>query len=114
MIRKSTVNDIDMIMDIWLSTNINAHSFISDEYWKNQFEEVRTAILEAEVYVFEDGVIKGFVGIINLINWSEILLMFNAQSFGTTDPQFGIDNGFYVFVLPGLKLINNFEGGYSL
>lgn len=38
-------------------------------------------------------------------NWSEILLMFNAQSFGTTDPQFGIDNGFYVFVLPGLRLV---------
>lgn len=38
-------------------------------------------------------------------NWSEILLMFNAQSFGTTDPQFGLDNGFYVFVLPGLSLI---------
>lgn len=38
-------------------------------------------------------------------NWSEILLMFNAQSFGTKDPQFGIDNGFYVFVLPGLKLV---------
>ena len=35
-------------------------------------------------------------------NWSEILLMFNSQSFGTKDPQFGIDNGFYVFVLPGL------------
>lgn len=38
-------------------------------------------------------------------NWSEILLMFNAQSFGTTDPQFGLDNGFYVFVLPGLRLM---------
>lgn len=38
-------------------------------------------------------------------NWSEILLMFNAQSFGTKDPQFGIDNGFYVFVLPGLRLV---------
>lgn len=38
-------------------------------------------------------------------NWSEILLMFNAQPFGTRDPQFGIDNGFYVFVLPGLKLM---------
>lgn len=38
-------------------------------------------------------------------NWSEILLMFNAQSFGTTDPQFGLDNGFYVFVLPGLRLV---------
>lgn len=38
-------------------------------------------------------------------NWSEILLMFNAQKFGTTDPQFGLDNGFYVFILPGLKLV---------
>ncbi|NMM98276.1 UPF0182 family protein [Bifidobacterium olomucense] len=38
-------------------------------------------------------------------NWSEILLMFHAQHFGTNDPQFGLDNGFYVFVLPGLKLV---------
>ncbi|MEE1296850.1 MAG: UPF0182 family protein [Bifidobacterium sp.] len=38
-------------------------------------------------------------------NWSEILLMFNAESFGTTDPQFGLDTGFYVFVLPGLNLL---------
>ncbi|NEG88720.1 UPF0182 family protein [Bifidobacterium aerophilum] len=38
-------------------------------------------------------------------NWAEVLLMFNAQSFGTTDPQFGLDNGFYVFVLPGLRLV---------
>ncbi|NMM99517.1 hypothetical protein G1C96_0094 [Bifidobacterium sp. DSM 109958] len=38
-------------------------------------------------------------------NWSEILLMFHNQSFGVTDPQFGIDNGFYVFVLPGLQLV---------
>lgn len=38
-------------------------------------------------------------------NWSDILLMFNAQPFGTTDPQFGLDNGFYVFVLPGLELV---------
>ena len=38
-------------------------------------------------------------------NWSQILLMFNAQRFGTTDPQFGLDTGFYVFVLPGLRLV---------
>ncbi len=31
--------------------------------------------------------------------------MFNGQSFGVKDPQFGIDNGFYVFVLPGLQLL---------
>jgi uncharacterized membrane protein (UPF0182 family) len=38
-------------------------------------------------------------------NWSQILLMFNAQPFGVSDPQFGLDNGFYVFILPGLKLV---------
>ncbi|MCI1637723.1 MAG: UPF0182 family protein [Bifidobacterium crudilactis] len=37
--------------------------------------------------------------------WSQILLMVNGQSFGIKDPQFGIDNGFYVFVLPGLQLL---------
>lgn len=38
-------------------------------------------------------------------NWTEILLMFHGKQFGTKDPQFGIDNGFYVFVLPGLRLL---------
>lgn len=38
-------------------------------------------------------------------NWSEVLLMFHAQPFGVTDPQFGIDNGFYVFILPGVNLM---------
>lgn len=38
-------------------------------------------------------------------NWSEILLMLHAQPFGVRDPQFGIDNGFYVFVLPGVNLM---------
>lgn len=37
-------------------------------------------------------------------HWAQILLMFHAQKFGIKDPQFGIDNGFYVFVLPGLRL----------
>ncbi len=38
-------------------------------------------------------------------HWAQILLMANAQSFGTRDPQFGLDDGFYVFVLPGLRLV---------
>ena len=40
-------------------------------------------------------------------HWVQILLMFNAQAFGIKDPQFGIDNGFYVFVLPGLRLFTS-------
>ncbi len=31
--------------------------------------------------------------------------MFHNQSFGSVDPQFGLDNGFYVFVLPGLRML---------
>lgn len=38
-------------------------------------------------------------------SWTEILLMFHTQSFGSVDPQFGLDNGFYVFVLPGLRML---------
>lgn len=63
MIRKATKNDLNIIMDIWLSANVSAHNFISEEYWNNHFEEVRTAISSSEVYVFEDSVIKGFVGV---------------------------------------------------
>ncbi|MEK0306517.1 UPF0182 family protein [Bifidobacterium favimelis] len=39
------------------------------------------------------------------IDWKQVLLLFNAQRFGVSDPQFGIDNGFYIFILPGLKLM---------
>lgn len=38
-------------------------------------------------------------------HWNELLLLFHSQSFGTVDPQFGIDTGFYVFVLPSLIAI---------
>ena len=33
-------------------------------------------------------------------SWREVLLAFNAQSFGVKDPQFGIDISFYVFICP--------------
>lgn len=62
MIRKASEKDIDIIMDVWLNTNAETHSFISEEYWNNHFEDVRTAISSAEVYVFEDDDIKGFAG----------------------------------------------------
>lgn len=38
-------------------------------------------------------------------HWNELLLLFHAQSFGTKDPQFGLDVSFYVFVLPSLVAI---------
>ncbi|MEP6648846.1 MAG: UPF0182 family protein [Lapillicoccus sp.] len=37
--------------------------------------------------------------------WETFLLWRNAQPFGKTDPQFGIDVGFYVFTLPWLTFV---------
>lgn len=46
-----------------------------------------------------------FLGSRLVSHWNEFLLLFHAQSFGTRDPQFGLDVGFYVFVLPALRAI---------
>ena len=35
MIRKMQNIDIDRVADIWLKTNLKAHYFISNQYWKH-------------------------------------------------------------------------------
>lgn len=66
MIRKFTEKDLDEVMSIWLTSNMEAHSFIESYYWKNNFDYVREMIPTAEVYVSEiDGRINGFIGIID-------------------------------------------------
>lgn len=66
MIRKMEEKDISDVLQIWLETNIKAHSFIEKEYWTNNYEMVKQILPEAEVYVYEDeknGQIAGFIGI---------------------------------------------------
>lgn len=64
MIRISTNNDIERIMQIWLDTNISVHKYIPQEYWTSNAKYVKEAIQEAEVYLYEDNKeIKGFIGI---------------------------------------------------
>lgn len=63
MIRELHKADIDKVADIWLDTNIKAHSFIPAEYWESNFELVKEMMLQAEVYVYEvDHEIQGFIG----------------------------------------------------
>jgi putative acetyltransferase len=84
VIRKLQEADIDRVAEIWLDTNIKAHSFISKNYWEDNFEAVKEKFLEAEVYVYQDknnGIIQGFVGmsdnyIAGIFVWSD------AQSVG--------------------------------
>lgn len=66
MIRKFSEHDIDTVMQIWLNTNIQAHDFISPDYWRNSFDSVKEMLPYAEIYVYEDDNthrIKGFVGL---------------------------------------------------
>ena len=66
MIRKMEEKDISDVLQIWLETNIKAHSFIDKEYWIGNYEMVKQILPEAEVYVYEDeknGRIAGFIGI---------------------------------------------------
>lgn len=64
MIRKYEKNDLERIMEIWLSSNIEAHGFIRSEYWRERFAYAAEAIPRAEVYVAlrGDG-IAGFIGL---------------------------------------------------
>lgn len=79
MIRKLQEADIDRVAEIWLDTNIKAHSFISKNYWEDNFEAVKEKFLQAEVYVYQDkndGKIQGFVGmsdnyIAGIFVWSD-------------------------------------------
>ena len=64
MIRKLQKADINRVADIWLKTNLKAHSFISEQYWISNYEFVKELLPQAEVYVYEDDkMIQGFIGI---------------------------------------------------
>lgn len=64
MIRKCEKNDLERVMEIWLSSNIEAHGFIRGEYWQDCFADAAEAISLAEVYTaLSEGKIVGFIGL---------------------------------------------------
>lgn len=65
MIRKITDTDIDSVMTIWLSSNIDSHFFIPKQYWQGNYDSVKSALPDAEVYVYleDTGKILGFIGL---------------------------------------------------
>ena len=63
MIREIKLSDIEQVMRLWLEGNMEAHNFISAEYWKSNAPLVQEQLLQAEVYVYEEnGIIQGFAG----------------------------------------------------
>ena len=64
MIRVLREADIDRVVNLWLATNIKAHYFIPDQYWKSHIDLVKEMLPQAEVYVYEnDFQIEGFIGL---------------------------------------------------
>ncbi|MGL5657325.1 MAG: N-acetyltransferase [Fusobacteriaceae bacterium] len=66
MIRNFKNSDIERIMELWLKINIVAHSFVKEEYWKDNFDTVREMMPNATIYIWEEeGTIQGFIGLID-------------------------------------------------
>lgn len=63
MIRRLQDNDIEEIAKIWLETNIEAHNFIPKQYWIANYDLVKTMLPKADVYVYDEDGIHGFVGL---------------------------------------------------
>lgn len=84
VIKKIQEEDIENIMQIWLETNILAHDFINETYWKNQYDHVKKLIPESEIYVCEkSGHILGFIGLSgNYIAGLFVSSVFQSQGIG--------------------------------
>ncbi|MCK8608941.1 UPF0182 family protein [Agromyces sp. C10] len=55
-----------------------------------------------------------FAGVSTASRWDSVLTWLNRTPFGTTDPQFGLDVGFYVFELPFYRSIVGFASAVVL
>ena len=65
MIRLAERQDLDRIMEIWLEGNLQAHDFVDPDYWTGCFQEVREAIAQADVWVWdENGRVEAFAGMV--------------------------------------------------
>ena len=64
MIRPMEKEDLDEILQIWLSANCEAHPFVPERYWRENLSSVRQALPGAQVLLWEeDGCILGFIGL---------------------------------------------------
>ena len=64
MVRRMKAADVDKTAEIWLEGNLDAQSFIPEEYWRGNYDDVKRQLAGAEAYVYEDcDGLHGFVGV---------------------------------------------------
>lgn len=82
MIRKYEISDKEQIMQLWLNTNLLAHNFIDENYWKINYDHVAEMLDDAQIYVMDmNHEIKGFIGLMNDMI-AGLFVDVNCQSMG--------------------------------
>jgi len=93
---------IAMFVPVWLSMNI-AYRF-RPVYAKlsNELDRYRQMIdpLRKLAMIGIPALLGVFSGLATSATWPQFLLWMNRSDFGTVDPEFGLDIGFYIFELP--------------
>lgn len=66
MIRKMKIEELDIVMKIWLETNMQAHDFIDKHYWQQNYKSIKKMLPASSITVYkENDAILGFVGLID-------------------------------------------------
>ncbi len=84
MIRNLKNDDIDIVMELWKDSTIEAQNFIPDSYWLENYDNVKNNYLpNSDTYVYEeDGEIKGFVSLIENIFIGGLFIRVDSQRKG--------------------------------
>ena len=67
MIRKCQTDDLEKLLTIWLKGSLQAHGFVSSDYWNKMLPMIKKYYLpNTETFVFEDKrQIKAFISMID-------------------------------------------------
>ena len=58
--------DLNRLVEIWLNSNIDAHNFIEENYWRSNIAYLREELPKSDLYLAEiDNKIVGFMGIMD-------------------------------------------------
>ncbi|WP_129598317.1 N-acetyltransferase [Anaerophilus nitritogenes] len=85
MIKNLNMNDeIHKVMKIWKEATIQAHKFISEEYWLNSYDVVKEQYIPmAETYVYlEENEIQGFISVLGEEHIGALFVDINCQGGG--------------------------------
>ncbi|GEL67734.1 GNAT family N-acetyltransferase [Marinilactibacillus psychrotolerans] len=64
--QKLMVNELETISNIWLDVNIEAHHFIKESYWTENYISVKESLNKAIIYLYkQDGNVYAFLGMVD-------------------------------------------------